>query len=76
MEELGLSSHAVGRILDLSQMSVWRHYKSKRRLSADSMEMYNARLGIFLQDMRKWNKVLKERWRIEDEQQDKSGEDG
>lgn len=60
IEELQLSTHAVARIVEISQVSVWRHYHGMRRLSADAMEVYSGRLGISMSDMRSWNKYLKQ----------------
>lgn len=59
IDELGISTHAAARIVELAQPVVYRHYAGTRRLSADSMEMYNGRLGIPMNKLREWNRYLK-----------------
>lgn len=61
MDDLGLSQHAVAKILEITQTNIHKHYHGTRRLSADSMEMYNLRLGIPMKELRAWNKHLKEK---------------
>lgn len=64
LDKLGISTHAAAKVLSspgdkISQPSVYRHCTGERRISADSMEKYNSRLGINMTEMRKWNKYLK-----------------
>lgn len=61
LEELEISTRAAGIILDMSHTSVHRHANGTRRLSADNIEIYHRRLGIPLEDLRRWNICLGEK---------------
>lgn len=63
IDELGLSTHAVAKIIGIKQASVYRHYSGQRRLSADSIEAYSDKLQIKQKEMLKWNRFLKEKSR-------------
>lgn len=58
-KELGLSTHAIAKIVGLSQPVVLRHIHGQRRLAADSMDRYHYRLQIPYDKMRAWNRHLK-----------------